>query len=220
MTYIKKPKNITDKSFEIIEEEIREDFPGHEFSSKLEEEIVKRCIHTSADFDYLKNIKINHDADKKIQEAIKNASTIITDTNMALAGINKKILDEYGTSYHCFVKDDRAYKIAEEKGITRSMAAVDLAASLDGPKVFVVGNAPTAIFRLMDLVEEGGVKDLVGVVACPVGFVGAAESKDLIHQSSIPSIAALGRKGGSNIAAAIINAIQYNIIDELGIYEK
>ncbi|MBG9985835.1 cobalt-precorrin-8 methylmutase [Facklamia sp. DSM 111018] len=208
--YIKVPHQITDKSFEIISDEIKELDPTFQFQTPLQEDIIKRAIHTSADFDYLKNLVFTGKAEILIQEVIKQGGHIITDTNMALAGINKKILDQYGCHYHCFVNDERAFKISKEKGITRSMAAIQLASQLEGPKVYVIGNAPTAIYQILESVEAGKF-EIEAVIGVPVGFVGAAESKKALHESEIPSIAALGRKGGSNVAAAIVNAIQYNI---------
>ena len=208
--YIKVPHMITDRSFEIISEEIKEIDPQYEFESKLQEDIIKRAIHTSADFDYLKNLAFSGNAETIIQDVIQQGGHFITDTNMALAGMNKKILDSYGCQYHCFVNDPRAFEIAKKKGITRSMAAIELACQLEGPKVFVVGNAPTAIYQLLEYVEMGRL-EVAAVIGVPVGFVGASESKLSLHESQIPSIAALGRKGGSNVAAAIVNAIQYNI---------
>lgn len=208
--YIKIPHKITHRSFELIQEEINQIAPGYCFESSLQEEIIKRVIHTSADFDYLDHLKIRWEADLRIQGAIMAGGHIITDTQMALAGINKKILDEFGCQYHCFVSDPQVKDMAEKQGVTRSMAAIDWASRLSGPKVFVIGNAPTAIYRLMELVEEEKL-ELQAVVGIPVGFVGAAEAKEALHQSSIPSICGLGRKGGSNVAAAIINAIQYHI---------
>ncbi|AXY26127.1 cobalt-precorrin-8 methylmutase [Suicoccus acidiformans] len=220
MTYIRKPQNITERSFEIISKEIERDFPEHQFRSKLEEDIVKRCIHTSADYDYMENLQITGEADIKIQELIQNGGTIITDTNMGLSGINKKILDKYGCRYECFVNNPETFELAEQKNMTRSMAAIEIAAQISGPKTFVIGNAPTAIYRIMEMLDEGSLQDVVALVGVPVGFVGAAESKQDLHESNIPSICGLGRKGGSNIAAAIINAIQYNLQDVIGVYTK
>lgn len=208
--YIKKPHKITNRSFEIIHEEISQINPEYKFSSPLQEDIIVRAIHTTADFDYMNNLVFNQNAEHIIQKVIQNGGHLITDTNMALAGINKKILDQFSCSYHCFVNDKRAFKLAKQEGITRSMAAITLASQLKGPKVYIVGNAPTAIYQLLESVEAEKI-DIEAVVGVPVGFVGAAESKLKLHHSNIPSIVALGRKGGSNLAAAIINAIQYNM---------
>jgi len=208
--YIQVPENITLRSFEMISEEIEQLKPNYQFASSLEADIVKRAIHTTADFDYLDNLVFSLGAAEKIQQVILEGGHLITDTNMGLSGINKKFLQELGVTYSCFVNDPEAFRRAEEKGITRSMAAIEIAAELPGKKIFVIGNAPTAIFRIMELVAAGTL-EVDAVVGVPVGFVGAAESKWDLHESSIPSIVALGRKGGSNLAAAIINAIQYNI---------
>lgn len=210
MDYIRIPHKITDRSFEIISEEIEELVPGYKLANKLQEDIVKRAIHTTADFDYLKNLVFHLEGAEKIQQTILKGGHIITDTNMALSGINKKILEKYDCQVHCFINDPQSFELAKEKDITRSMAAIEIASKLQGPKVFVIGNAPTAIYRVMEMISSGQL-EAEAVVGVPVGFVGAAESKQLLYESDIPSIVALGRKGGSNLAAAIINAIQYNI---------
>ncbi|MCY3035436.1 MULTISPECIES: cobalt-precorrin-8 methylmutase [Aerococcus] len=214
MAYIKKPERITDRSFEIIDAEIKRDFPDFQFQNDLEERIIKRAIHTSADFDYLHNLVFDRQGAQVVQEVIRSGGHLITDTTMAQSGINKRILKELGTETHCFIRDPRTYQIAKDKGITRSMAAIELAAQLEGPKVFVVGNAPTAIYKILEMIDAGRLQ-AEAVVGVPVGFVGAAESKQALHDYPIPSIAALGRKGGSNVAAAIINAIQYDIKDTI-----
>ncbi|MBS4749718.1 cobalt-precorrin-8 methylmutase [Granulicatella sp. zg-ZJ] len=210
MSYIKDPSSIEAKSFQIIQSIIDEEHAGYTFKDGMEESIIKRAIHTSADFDYLYNLKFSNDGVQNIIRALEEKGTIFTDTNMALSGINKRILDELGVKYSCLVNDENVAKYAKEHGITRSMAAIEYAATVEGPKVFVLGNAPTAVYKVIDMVNEGKlVAD--AVVGVPVGFVGAAESKQALHDSDIPAISALGRKGGSNVAAAIINAILYQL---------
>ncbi|UYZ82669.1 cobalt-precorrin-8 methylmutase [Entomomonas sp. E2T0] len=210
MTYITQPQNIEDRSFEIIQEIIEEIRPDYEFVDELQEKIIKRCVHTSADFDWLDILKFSDDANQALLAALKNGATIYTDTNMVLSGMNKTRLDKLGCQYRCYVADPITRDIAHAKGITRSMAAVEQAAGEEGEKIFVFGNAPTALFRLLELYQEGKLKP-AAVVGVPVGFVGAAESKDALMQSDLPYIAAAGRKGGSNIAAAIINALLYSM---------
>ena len=181
--------------------------------------VLKRVVFTSADFDYLYNIKFSNQVIEKILYVLRNKGTIFTDTTMVLGGFNKKLLDDLGVSYRCLVNEPAIFKEAKEKGITRSMAAVEYSAKVDGPKLFVFGNAPTSIFKVLDMVEEGSLQP-DAVVGVPVGFVGAAESKLKLHESSVPSIAALGQKGGSTIAAAVVNAILYQLKLDTTDYER
>lgn len=208
MSYITKPQNIEDKSFEIIQEIIEKDFPTYQFQDEIQAKIIKRCIHTTADFDWLNILKFSTGVTDKLIAAFRAGATIYTDTNMALAGMNKIQLDNLGCRYHCYVAEPMTKQIAQQHGITRSMAAVEQAACEQGEKIFVFGNAPTALFRLLELYNENKVKPTV-IIGVPVGFVGAAESKDALIASDLPYIAAQGRKGGSNVAAAIINAVLY-----------
>lgn len=209
MEYIKDPKMIETRSFEIIQGIIDDIRPGYKFKNEIEEKIIKRCIHTSADFEYLDILKISETAVDKIIDALKNKCTIYTDTNMALSGINKTRLNALGCEYKCLVADERTKELAKEKGITRSMAAVELAMKDEGRKIFVLGNAPTALYKVIEMFNDGCSVD--AVVGVPVGFVGAAESKYALEQTEIPYIVSEGRKGGSNLAAAIINAILYSM---------
>ena len=210
MEYIKDPKMIEVRSFEIIQGIIDDIRPGYKFKNEIEEKIIKRCIHTSADFEYLDILKISETAVQKIIDALNNKCTIYTDTNMALSGINKSKLNDLGCEYKCLVADERTKELAKEKGITRSMAAVEVAANTKGRKLFVLGNAPTALYKVMEMKNEGNL-DVDAVIGVPVGFVGAAESKDELEKTDIPYIISKGRKGGSNLAAAIVNAILYSM---------
>lgn len=210
MTYITQPQNIEDKSFEIIQQIIEQTRPDYQFKDELQAKIIKRCVHTSADFDWLDILKFSSTANQTLLEALQRGATIYTDTNMVLSGMNKTRLDKLGCQYRCYVADPITREIAHQKGITRSMAAVEQAANEDGEKIFVFGNAPTALFRLLELYQEGRLKPSA-VVGVPVGFVGAEESKDALMQTDLPYIAAQGRKGGSNIAAAIMNALLYSL---------
>ena len=208
MEYIKDPKMIEVRSFEIIQGIIDDIRPGYKFKNEIEEKIIKRSIHTTADFEYLDILKISETAVQKIIDALNNKCTIYTDTNMALSGINKSKLNDLGCEYKCLVADERTKELAKEKGITRSMAAVEIAARDTGRKLFVFGNAPTALYKAMEMIDSKEL-NLDAIVGVPVGFVGAAESKDELEKTDIPYIISKGRKGGSNLAAAIINAILY-----------
>lgn len=210
MEYIKNPMKIEEKSFEMIQDIIDEIRPGYEFKNNVEEKIIKRSIHTTADFEYLDILKISDKAVESIIDALKNNATVYTDTNMALSGINKKRLEALGCKYKCLVADEKTAKLAKEKSITRSMAAVEIAAKEPGRKLFVFGNAPTALYKAMEM-KNSNELELDAIVGVPVGFVGAAESKDELEKTEIPYIISKGRKGGSNLAAAIINAILYTM---------
>ncbi|MCR6515518.1 MULTISPECIES: precorrin-8X methylmutase [Clostridium] len=202
MTYIKNPGMIEEKSFEIIESEMED----HSFNEE-ELKIVKRVIHTTADFEYANLLEMSEDFIDKAKEVLKNSPLIYTDTNMAKQGINKKALEKLNGSVECFVSLEEVYKIAKEKEITRSMAAVEKA-SKDGVNIYVFGNAPTALFKLREMILNNLVKpDLI--IAVPVGFVGAKESKEGLDDLKIPYITVKGRKGGSTVAAAIVNALMY-----------
>ncbi|MDS1004503.1 precorrin-8X methylmutase [Clostridium sporogenes] len=204
--YIKKPMDIEKRSFEIIEEEMGE----YNFADE-ELKIVKRVIHTTADFEYKDLIYIKQGAVEAAKEILKKGTKIYTDTNMALSGINKKALKDLNSTVQCFVSREDVASIAKDRGITRSMAAVELAAE-EGIEFFVFGNAPTALYKLMELMKEGKAnpKFIIGV---PVGFVGAAESKKELEKLDIPFITIKGRKGGSNVAASIVNALMYMLVE-------
>lgn len=211
MSYIKDPMAIERKSFVIIDEVIAENNWKMPVQTNVEKAIFHRVIHTSADFDYLENLKIKQSFIESFEKALMEPVTIYTDTNMVLSGINKSALSKTPWTIKCLVADERAKEIALEEKITRSMAAIQIALASEGKKMFVIGNAPTAIFQLMDLTVEKN-PAVLGVVGVPVGFVGAAESKQMLYESAMPTIVALGRKGGSNVAAAIINALMYEFL--------
>lgn len=200
------PEEIEKRSFELITEELGDIplVPGTE-------PIVKRCIHTSADFDYAESLAFSEDAVEKATQAIKEGACIVTDTNMAKAGINKKRLAKYGGEVYCFMSDDDVAKAAVEHGTTRAAACMDKAAQLEKKVIFAIGNAPTALIRLTELIEAGKIKPEL-IIGVPVGFVNVVASKELILRlSDTPYIVARGRKGGSNIAACICNALLYMI---------
>lgn len=211
--YIRNPQLIETESFKIIQGIIDQEFPDYVFTSPKEEKIIKRVIHTSADFDYLKNLVFSNDVILELEKFFLGGNgTIFTDTTMALSGINKRFLDKLGIRYECYIADPEVAEQAKTKGMTRSMAGIERAATIAGPKLFVIGNAPTAIFKLLELYQQGEL-DTVAVIGAPVGFVGAAESKEALFESDVPAVVARGRKGGSNVAAAIINAMLYQLVE-------
>lgn len=197
------PREIEARSFEIITQELGDTplIPGTEL-------IVKRCIHTSADFDYAKNLRFSEGVVEKALKAIQNGASIVTDTQMARAGINKKALARYGGEVYCFMSDEDVARKAKENGTTRATASMDKAASLGIPLIFAIGNAPTALVRLYELIAEKKLSPEL-IIGVPVGFVNEVASKELIMETETPYIVAAGRKGGSNIAACICNALLY-----------
>lgn len=204
MDYIKSPMYIEKRSFEIIEQEMGE----HSFSEK-ELYVVKRVIHTTGDTQYKDIIYIRQGAIDSALQLLKKGTIIYTDTNMAAAGINKKVVNKLHCRVECFVNRDEIAEIARTNRITRSMAAVEKSVE-EGVEFFVFGNAPTALFKLKELVLKGKARPKF-IVGAPVGFVGAEESKREIEKLDIPMITIRGRKGGSNIAAAIVNSLMYMI---------
>lgn len=200
-----KPMEIEKRSFEIITEELGDTplIPGTEL-------IVKRCIHTSADFDYAENLCFSEKAAEKAMEAIKKGACIVTDTQMAKSGINKRALARYGGEVFCFMSDEDVAEAARRNGTTRATACMDKAAQMNRPLIFAIGNAPTALVRLYELIKEGKLSPEL-IIGVPVGFVNVVQSKELIMETEVPYIVARGRKGGSNIAACICNALLYMI---------
>lgn len=201
------PHEIEKRSFEIITEELAARGETQEILPE-NELVVKRVIHTTADFEYVKNLCISPGAVAKGIVAIKNGACIVTDTQMARSGINKKKLAEFGGEAFCFMSDEDIAKKAKEEGTTRATASMEKAASLNRPLIFAIGNAPTALVKLYEMIEEGKIKPEL-IIGVPVGFVNVVEAKELILQTEIPYIVARGRKGGSNVAAAICNALLY-----------
>lgn len=198
-----RPEEIEKRSMEIITEELQgKTWPEPEFS------IVKRCIHTSADFDYAKNICFSKDAARLGVEALRRGAVIVTDTKMAWSGINKKKLQEYGGEAYCFMADEDVAKEARERGCTRATICMERGAALKREVIFAIGNAPTALIRLYELIEEGKLSPAL-IIGAPVGFVNVVEAKELIMKTDVPYIVPRGRKGGSNIAATICNAMLY-----------
>ena len=200
-----KSMDIEKRSFEIITEELGDTrlIPGTEL-------VVKRCIHTSADFDYAENLCFSENVIQKAMDAIKAGACIVTDTQMAKSGINKRALARYGGEVYCFMSDEDVAALAKKNGTTRATASMDKAASMDKKLIFAIGNAPTALVRLYELIQEGRL-DPELIIGVPVGFVNVVQSKELIMEAGVPYIVAKGRKGGSNIAACICNALLYMI---------
>lgn len=217
------PGDIEKRSFEIITEEL-----GERTFDLLEEPIIKRCIHTSADFDYADQLYFSPGAVKIGIEAIKKGARIVTDTNMGKAGVNKTALGKFGGEVLCFMADEDVAEAAKREGTTRAVASVKKAAALkaagatgrpmeepgkrrqeeERPLILAVGNAPTALIEAYELIQKGRfAPDLV--IGVPVGFVNVIPAKERIMQAGVPCIVARGRKGGSNIAAAICNALIY-----------
>ena len=200
---IEKPNEIEKRSMEIITQELNgRTWPEPQFS------IVKRCINTSADFDYADNLCFSENAAMLGVEALRRGAVIVTDTKMAWSGINKKKLAEYGGEAYCFMSDEDVAKEAQERGCTRAAICMERGAALGKEVIFAVGNAPTALIRLYELIQEGKV-DPALIIGAPVGFVNVVEAKELIMTAGVPYIVPRGRKGGSNIAATICNAMLY-----------
>lgn len=205
-----KPADIEKRSFAIITEELGDRVFPEEIGL-----VVKRVIHTSADFDYADNLVFSEGAVPRALEAIRNGAHIVTDTNMVKAGINKKTLAKFGGEVHCFVADADVAEEAKQRGVTRSTVSMERAAKLDVPVIFAIGNAPTALIRLHELIEEGIVAPAL-VIGVPVGFVNVVEAKELFIGGDTPYIIARGRKGGSNVAASIVNALLYQMVHREG----
>lgn len=201
-----KPNEIEEKSMEIIRSEL--DRRGIILDDD-KAPIIKRVIHTTADFDYVDNLCFSDNAVGRLKEAICAGVSIVTDTQMAMAGINKKRLSGYGGEVFCFMSDEDIAGESKRTGKTRAALSMDKASGLERDLIFAIGNAPTALIRLYELVMDGIIKPK-GIIAVPVGFVNVVEAKELILKLPCPYIAALGRKGGSNVAAAICNALIYN----------
>lgn len=202
------PQEIEKRSFEIITEELK----GRTFPAD-QDSIIKRAIHTAADFDYADNLCFSENAVAIAKEAILNGACIVTDTQMAKAGINKKSLGRHGGEVYCFMSDEDVAVEAKERGVTRAVVSMEKAARLEKDVIFAIGNAPTALVELYELIQKGKIKPKL-IIGVPVGFVNVVQAKELIMTAGVPYIVARGRKGGSNVAAAICNGLLYQINDE------
>lgn len=219
------PEDIEKRSFEIITEELHD----RKFDP-FEEPVIKRCIHTSADFDYADNLCFSDHVVPDTLSILRQGCNIVTDTQMAKAGINKKKLAALGGMVSCFMSDEDVAKLAKEQKTTRACISMRKAAWLSSlpdhnsvedttennsflfnhPVIFAIGNAPTALIELYDLIKQKKITPAL-IIGVPVGFVNVVQAKELIINSNVPYIIAKGRKGGSNIAAAIVNALLYQI---------
>ncbi|GHU13658.1 precorrin-8X methylmutase [Spirochaetia bacterium] len=197
------PEEIERRSFEIIRKELTPDrlLPDPALCA-----ILLRVIHATADFSYAETFCASEGAVGRATEALRNGASIVTDTRMAMAGIDKKRLENFGGGVFCFISDDDVAQAAKENGTTRAFAAMDKAAGLGRPLIFAIGNAPTALGHVCDLSRQGILKPLL-VIGAPVGFVNVVESKELLMAGDVPYITVKGRKGGSTVAAAICNAL-------------
>jgi len=194
------PDKIEQRSFEIIQSELSR--PIDPFLAP----IIMRVIHTTADFEYMDTLTISPGAVEKAIKAIREGVCIVSDTNMVKAGVDKTRLNKFGGDIHCFIGDEDIAETARENGITRAHASMDKAVSMGKPFIYAIGNAPTALMRLCDLTDSGKCSPIL-VIGVPVGFVNVVEAKERLISSSIPYIVSRGRKGGSNVAAAICNAL-------------
>lgn len=201
------PGDIEGRSFAIITKELAE--RGIVIPEE-QEPVTKRVIHTSADFGYADTLTFSENAVAVAKSLIRNGADIVTDTNMALSGINKKVLETYGGMAHCFMADEEVAKEAKERRVTRAVISMEHAAKLDKPVIFAVGNAPTALIRLYELISDGIYRPAF-IIGVPVGFVNVEVAKEMILHTNVPCIVNRGRKGGSNVAAAICNALLYEV---------
>jgi len=200
------PEEIERRSMEIISRHLQDKQldPDHQA-------VIKRVIHTTADFDYADHLWFSPDVVPAAIAALKEGADIVCDTNMAKAGINKRTLQKLGGKVHCFMADEDVEQEAKARGITRAAVSMEKAASLKKPLIFAIGNAPTALLRLRRLIDENQVTPRL-IIGAPVGFVNVVEAKELFVNADIPAIIARGRKGGSNVAAAICNALLYTAL--------
>lgn len=199
------PMDIEKRSMEIIS-----DLLGDKTLDPENEAVIKRVIHTTADFDFADTLVFSEYAVSIGINALQNGCDIVTDTQMAKAGINKKSLEKLGGEVHCFMSDPDVAEEAKVRGVTRAYVSMERAAQLDKPCIFAVGNAPTALFSIRSLMDSGKLRPAL-IIGVPVGFVNVVESKEIIIQSDAPYIVARGRKGGSPVAAAVCNAMLYQI---------
>ncbi|SFQ47292.1 precorrin-8X methylmutase [Lachnospiraceae bacterium XBB1006] len=201
------PGEIEKRSFAIIEEELS---ARGITLAKEEAPVTKRVIHTTADFSYAETMRYSQNAIRIARGLLAQGANVVTDTNMAKSGINKKLLAEYGGDVFCFMADEKVAKEARERGVTRATVSMERAAKLSGPTIFTIGNAPTALISLYEMMEKEEFRPDF-VIGVPVGFVNVVGAKELFLNSNVPYIINEGRKGGSNVAAAIVNALLYGM---------
>jgi precorrin isomerase len=201
------PEQIEQRSFEIIDGELMK---RGIVLPKEQEMITKRVIHTTADFEYTDTLTFSEGAVGMARELLKKGADIVTDTNMALSGINKRSLAGLGGEVHCYMADETVAKLARERGTTRAAVSMEIAAKIQKPVIFAVGNAPTALIQIYEMMQGSDWRPAF-VIGVPVGFVNVEAAKELILQTDVPFIINRGRKGGSNVAAAICNALIYEL---------
>ena len=201
------PEQIEQRSFEIIDGELKK---RGIVLPKEQEMITKRVIHTTADFEYTDTLTFSEGAVGMARELLKKGADIVTDTNMALSGINKRSLAGLGGEVHCYMADETVAKLARERGTTRAAVSMEIAAKIQKPVIFAVGNAPTALIQIYEMMQGSDWRPAF-VIGVPVGFVNVEAAKELILQTDVPFIINRGRKGGSNVAAAICNALIYEL---------
>lgn len=202
-----RPDEIEKRSFEIISKELEK--RGIVLPSE-QEMITKRVIHTSADFEYASTMRYSDHAVEIAKKLLEQGADIVTDTNMAYSGINKRVLEAFGGAAHCFMADEDVARIAKERGVTRAVVSMEKAAQIKKPVIFAIGNAPTALVQLYDMIQKEIFRPAF-IIGVPVGFVNVEVAKELIMETEIPYIVNRGRKGGSNVAAAICNALLYQL---------
>ncbi len=198
-----RPEDIEKRSMEIITSEL-----PHELDPETAP-VIKRVVHTTADFDYVDNLLFSTHAVERGVAALKNGCSIVTDTTMVQSGINKRVLGKLGGTALNYIADPEVAAQAKARGVTRSAVSMEFAAALQQPLIYAVGNAPTALVRLYELIQSGALVTPALIIGVPVGFVNVVEAKELILTLDVPYIVARGRKGGSNVAAAICNALLY-----------
>ena len=201
------PEQIEQRSFEIIDGELKK---RGIVLPKEQEMITKRVIHTTADFEYTDTLTFSEGAVGIARELLKKGADIVTDTNMALSGINKRSLAGLGGEVHCYMADETVAKLARERGTTRAAVSMEMAAKIQKPVIFAIGNAPTALIQIYEMMQGSDWRPAF-VIGVPVGFVNVEAAKELILQTDVPFIINRGRKGGSNVAAAICNALIYEL---------
>lgn len=206
---ITNPNAIESESMQIIGKELSHLALPHELAP-----VIKRVVHTTADFEYAHLFEAHPQALENCHQALKNGSKIYTDTSMIIAGLGKAALNEFNCTAHCFVHDSDVVQRAKETQLTRSIIGIEKAATDPAFSIYIIGNAPTALVRLCELYKEGKVNPSI-VIGVPVGFVGAAESKEMLKESGMPFMTVRGRKGGSTVGVAILNAILYQLRNEL-----
>ena len=212
-TYIKVPQDIEKRSFEIIGEELGNKINKFDDTTLP---VIKRVIHTTADFEYADLIEFMNDAINSGKEALKNGCKIYCDTNMIVNGASKMVLSKFNCEAYCLVADSEVAKEAKERGVTRTIVGMEKAAKDPSTKIFLIGNAPTALYQLKEMIERNEIERPALVVGVPVGFVGAAESKEAFKSLGIPYITINGRKGGSTVAVSILHGILYQMYQREG----